>query len=528
MKNHLMINYKFSTILFSIIYLCTILNGFSQDKKPNILLIVVDDLNDYTGFLGGHPQVKTPNMDALAEEATVFTNAHTNAPICAPSRSSMLTGIYPHVSQNFWFDEWTGNKVLKNSKSIAQFMSDNGYGTYATGKLMHHRVNSEWEEYGVANDFGPYAFNGKKVVEHPSTPVEYYSNKNDELFMSLADIPNVKATDSTPGYNGWYDEKNKKPFKYVNDDNRDLLNDELSAEWAVNKLKSLDNSSSDKPFFMAVGFVRPHTPLVAPQKYFDMYPLETLKAPVIKKNDNEDTYYRTTFSWTMPWTTHYQELEASYNDIDYGLRKYVQAYLACVSFADDQVGKVLNTLRESRFDKNTVVILVSDHGYNIGEKDFLYKNNLWEESTRIPMIIRAPSIKGSKGKRISHPVSLIDIYPTIADFCNIKTSNTKNNLGKPLSGYSLKPFLENPKNPKWKGPNIALTVVRGDPKSSDPKKQSYSVRSEKYRYILYVNGKEEFYDHTNDAYEWTNLASDIKYAKTKADLKNQLHQLLNK
>ena len=520
-------NYNFLRILSSFFIFSIVFSSFSQEKKPNIILIVVDDLNDYTGFLGGHPQVKTPNMDALAKEGTVFTNAHSNSPICAPSRASMLTGIYPHVSQNFWFDDWTTNKVLQNSKSIAQFMGDNGYKTYATGKLMHHRVKQEWNEYGIENDFGPYAFNGKKVVKHPKMPAEYTNNKNDGLFMSLAEIPNVKPTNNTTGYKGWYDAKNRKPFKYINDENRDFLSDELSAEWAVEKLKSLEKSKTDTPFFMAVGFVRPHTPLVAPQKYFDMYPLETLKIPVIKKNDNEDTYYRTTFPWKMPWTLHYQELEASYNNIDDGLRKYVQAYLACVSFVDAQVGKVLNTLRKSCFNKNTVVILVSDHGYNIGEKEFLYKNNLWEESTKIPMIIRDLSIKKSEAKRINHPVSLVDIYPTIVDFADIKASNTKNNVGKPLSGFSLKRFLKNPEKPNWNGPDIALTVVRGKKKSIIPSEQSYSVRSVKYRYILYFNGKEELYNHTNDPYEWANLEANKEYASIKADLKNQMHQLLN-
>jgi arylsulfatase A-like enzyme len=277
---------------------------------------------------------------------------------------------------------------------------------------------------------------------------------------------------------------------------------------------------------MAVGFVRPHTPLVAPQKYFDMYPIETLKIPVIKENDNEDTYYRSTLKWA-PWAKHFEELEASYKSIDYGLRKYVQSYLACVSFADDQVGKVMDALRNSSFNENTVVVLVSDHGYNHGEKDFLYKNNLWEESTRVPMIIRAPSIKGSHGKRINHPVSLIDVYPTIIDFSNIKSLNTKNSNGKRLSGYSLKPFLENNDNFKWSGPEVALTVVRGKRKSNLPNEQSYSVRSEHYRYILYFNGKEELYDLTNDAYEWTNLAANKKYSQIKAQLNNQLHQLLD-
>ncbi|MEN8703397.1 MAG: sulfatase [Polaribacter sp.] len=504
-------------------------NVYAQkNKKPNIILIVVDDLNDYTGFLGGHPQVKTPNMDALANEGTVFTNAHTNAPICAPSRASMLTGIYPHVSKNYWFTNWTKNKTLSNSKSIAQFMGDNGYNTYATGKLMHHRVKSEWDEYGIENDFGPYAFNGKKVVKHPSMPAAYSDNKNDGLFMSLAEIPDVKPTNKTPGYKGWYDVKNRKPFRYNSDEDRDLMNDELSAIWALEKIKSLDVKNTEKPFFMAIGFVKPHTPLVAPQKYFDMYPLETLKIPVIKENDNSDTHYRSTFSWIPPWSKHFQELEASYDTIDYGLRKYLQAYMACVSFADDQIGKVLNTLRTSRFNENTVVILVSDHGYNMGEKDFLYKNNLWEETTKVPMIIRDLSIKNSKGKRINHPVSLIDVYPTIADFANIKSSNTKNSEGKPLSGFSLKPFLKNSKKSKWQGPDVALTVVRGKKKSLIPEEQSYSVRSKNFRYISYFNGKEELYDNKNDPYEWTNLASNKKYCKIKKELKFQMQKLLNR
>lgn len=497
-----------------------------DNKQPNVLLIMLDDLNDNIGFMGGHPQVQTPHMDALAEEGVVFANAHTNAPICGPSRASFLTGIYPHRSKNFWFDKWTKNPVLKNSKTLMRFMKDNGYLTLATGKLMHDREKSEWDEYGIENHFGPYAFDGKKPARHPSVPKEYYQNKNDGLYSSLADIPDVPASKDSKGYKGWFDAKNKKPFKYVNDENRDLLNDELTANWATNKIKELENKSDSKPFFLAVGFVRPHTPLVAPQKYFDKYPLETLKLPVIKKNDTDDTFYRSTFKWVAPWAKHYQDLEASYSNIDEGLRAYLQAYLACVSFADDQVGKVMNTLKNSKFNENTIVILVSDHGYNIGEKEFIYKNNLWEETTRIPMIIRAPNLQNNAGQKVDHPVSLIDVYPTIADLCNIDKTNIKNNEGALLSGYSMKPFLKNPKNGKWKGPDVALTVVRGNTKSNEPNEQSYSVRSKDYRYIRYVNGKEELYNHTNDPYEWTNLANNPKFKKIKKDLESQLDEIL--
>ena len=519
-------SFKISILVVVILFFSVNGSVAQNQKKPNVLLIMLDDLNDYVGFLDGHPQAQTPNMDALAKESVIFTNAHTNAPICAPSRSSMLTGIYPHKSKNFWFSKWTQNDILKNSKTLMQFMSDNGYQTFGTGKLMHDRVKSEWNEYGIENDFGPYAFDGKKAARHPSVPKEYYQNKNDGLFSSLADVPNVPASKNTNGYNGWYDIKNRKPFNYVNDENRDLLNDEKSANWAVSKITELENKKNSKPFFLAVGFVRPHTPLVAPQKYFDKYPLETLKLPILKENDIEDTYYRSTFKWTPAWAKHYEELKASYTNFDDGLRAYLQAYLACISFADDQVGKVITALKSSTLNDNTIVILVSDHGYNQGEKEFIYKNNLWEETTRIPMLIRSPKFKNNAGKKVNEPVSLIDIYPTIADLCNIEASNIKNENGALLSGFSMKPFLENPKNGNWQGPNVALTVVRGNFKSNEPDEQSYSVRSKNYRYIRYVNGKEELYDHTNDSYEWTNLAYNPKFKKVKKQLENQLDKLL--
>ena len=151
--------------------LLSIYSVFGQgSNQPNVLLIMLDDLNDYTGFLGGHPQVITPHMEALAEEGIAFTNAHTNAPICAPSRASMLSGIYPHVSRNYWFDPWYDNPVLQNSKSLPRFMADNGYLAYGTGKLMHHNQETDWTAFGNKDYFGPYPYNGKDRVGHPSVP----------------------------------------------------------------------------------------------------------------------------------------------------------------------------------------------------------------------------------------------------------------------------------------------------------------------------------------------------------------------
>ncbi|MGJ8695567.1 MAG: sulfatase [Verrucomicrobiaceae bacterium] len=500
----------------------------SYAEQPNVLLIMVDDLNDYTGYLGGHPQAITPNMDALAASGTRFVNAHTNAPICAPSRASLFTGVYPHTSHNYWFDEWNENEVLKNCKPLGQFMKDNGYQTYGTGKLMHTPYLDNWTEHGIDNYPGPFPFDGKKPTGHPSIPEPFRNlGQIDGVYASLADVPNVPASGDRPGHNGWVINW-RTPFKYVSEDDRDLMNDEIQANWTIERMQKLAKQKDDKPFFLAVGFIRPHTPLVAPQKYFDMYPLETLKLAPIKENDRDDTYFETILqSWTPKWYSHYSLMTESYEDVNEGLLKHLQAYLACVTFVDDQVGKVLDALEKSPFKDNTIVILASDHGYHQGEKQYLYKNSLWEEATRVPLIIRTPAIEGSAGQTIEHPVALIDIYPTIADLCGLADKDNKlNKNGVSLDGHSLKPFLKEGENAEWSGPDVALTMVMTPRPKEDPIEHSYAARSKDYRYISYVSGREELYDHTNDPREWTNQADNPQYAEIKAELKGQIEALV--
>lgn len=515
-------------IVFFAVLLSMSISG-QESERPNVLLIMLDDLNDFTGFLGGHPQVKTPHMDALAAEGISFINAHTNAPICAPSRASMLTGIYPHVSGNYWFDNWTSNTVLKNSKSLARYLRDNGYLSYGTGKLMHHKQLSDWTEYGHKDYFGPYPFNGVERCGHPSVPEPYrHIGINDGVYASLADVPNVPADSVSPGYNGWYDNRTQSRFRYVNGDDRDKLPDEVNADWASLKIRALDELNESRPFFLGVGFVRPHTPLVAPQKYFDMYPLDSLLLPTVLKNDKADCHYRSTFNGNFPpWSTHYYTLGESYDSIEAGLRAYLQAYLACVSFVDAQVGKVVDALRNSSFNDNTIVILTSDHGYAHGEKEWLYKNSLWEESTRVPMLVRVPGNEANAGRQCINPVSLIDVYPTIADLCRITADNRDNETGARLSGHSMQPFIENPLLGEWTGPDVALTLVKTrNWGNDDPSEQNYSVRSKHYRYTLYDNGAEELYDHRNDPYEWVNLADSASHAGVKAGLRAELKSLV--
>lgn len=496
----------------------------SAQEKPNVLMIVLDDLNNYVGVMEGHPQTKTPNIDKLAGEGILFTNAHSNVPICMPSRASFMNGISPITSKNWGFKNWLKNDILINSKSLPEYVRENGYKAYQTGKIFHNTKKGVWNEMGVVSDYGPMAYNGKKAALHPSCPEAMGElGPLDATFASLADVPTILATENAPGYKGWYNThwKTNSPFHYENENNRDKMTDEKSAKWFIQKINQLEQEEDSNPFFISVGFIRPHTPLVVPQKYFDMFPLETVQIPTLKENDRSDTKLAENTTKEPRGRTAYRTLTSSYSTKELALQKYVQAYLASVAFADDQVGKVLNALENSIFKENTMVVLFSDHGYNLGEKDYLFKYSLWEESTHVPLIIKHPDYGKNAGKKVDYPVSLVDIYPTIQDVCNLKGSTLINEKGAPLDGFSLKPFLKNPETKDWKGPEVALSVISSW-KSQNPSEQHLSVRSKYFRYIHYRNGAEELYDHRTDNYEWFNVANDKKYSETKKELKKLL------
>lgn len=531
------------------------LNG-QQLKAPNVLLIMVDDLNDYLGVFGGHPQAQTPNIDKLAASGTIFTNAHTNVPVCQPSRNSMFTGVFPHDSRDFGWTPHMKQAVLKNHKTFVELFKENGYLTLGTGKLLHKNDRKYWTEWGVPEgiNYGPHAYSGidekgKRIMGHSSVPDPFKSiNVVDGSFASFADTPVIPDGQGGTRETGWT--FGKKPFRYVNDDDRDLTPDEQHAQWVAKKLKQLETAGNTQPFFMGVGFVKPHTPLYAPQKYFDKFPLEDIEMPVIKENDSEDSYYTSVYPPSEMGLHYYQALKESYPNGDEGLRKFLQAYLACVSFVDDQIGVVLDALNNSPFKDNTIVVFTTDHGWQMGEKDYLYKNSPWDESTRVPMIIRDPQ-RSKPGKEVAHAVSLIDLYPTFIDLCNLEGSTVLKPSEAKLGGTSLKAFLEKPKTKKWGGTHGALTVLGAginQPieglgvnknkgalwhieilKDLDPSyvmQQNYSYRTENWRYILYRNGKEELYNHKKDAHAWHNLAEDPKYAKKKAALKEEVLTLL--
>lgn len=505
------------------------LNAQAENQKPNVLFIICDDLNDYLGAFNGHPQVKTPNIDRLSKSGFSFLNAHSNTPVCSPSRNSLFTGVYTHKSKDFGWTALKEQAVLKNNKTIMELFTENGYHVMGSGKLLHHHRKDLWHEWGVnINNYGPFAFNGTEPVGHPSVPKPFRDiGAVDGSFAPISSVPIFLDSISNGKRTGWVYDWEMNFMEYEDEQNRDLLPDEMHAEWAINRLKQMEIEQLDKPFFMGIGFVRPHTPLYAPKRFFDMFPIDKIELSQIRKGDVEDTYYKDIYPSKSKGLRYYRALKEAYgNDEELGLKHFLQAYLACVAFVDEQVGMVLDALEESKFNNNTIVVFTSDHGWQMGEKEYLFKNSPWQESIRVPLLVRAPNIKGNR--KVEHPVSLIDIFPTLIDLCNLEGNYRKNAMGGDLGGYSLKPFLNNEKEENWTGPHGALSVIGVGLNKEDPAKQTYTYSTKNWRYIKYLNGEEELYSLNDDPFEWENLANDSSIISIKKDLHRQMMEIINK
>lgn len=419
---------------------------FKEPEKPNIILIAVDDLNDWIGVLGGHPQAKTPNMDRLASRGILFSNAHCQAPVCNPSRASIMTSLYPSTSGIYFLNpDITDSPVASKNVVMPRRYEKEGYNVFAAGKLFH---------------------NAKGLNE---THIPNYAGQ----FGGFGPMPDEKIS-TYPGHPLWdwgaYPERD------------DQMPDYQIASWAEERLAE----NQKQPFWMGVGFYRPHVPQFAPQKWFDMYPLETLQLPKTIAEDLDDiSPYGIAItrekhvSPTHEWVTENEEW-----------KPLVQSYLACVSFVDEQVGRVLTALDNGDYGENTYVVLFSDHGFHIGEKERHAKRSLWEDGARVPLIIMGPGIP--KGKIIDKPVQLLDIYPTLLQLSHLE-SDPKH------EGNSLVPLLEN-MEAEW--PHYSRT-------SFGP--GNYAIVSERYRFIQYNDSSEEFYDHENDPNEWHNEIGNQDY-----------------
>jgi arylsulfatase A-like enzyme len=480
---------------------------------PNIVLIVCDDLNDYEGCYGGHPKAITPNIDRLSKRSVRFTNAHTNAPVCLPSRSSFCTGIYPHHSGLYGFKQSNTSPVFKIALTFSQYFSKNGYVTLGTGKIMHENNQGRYfDEYGILPDYGPHPTKGDgKFAFHPSMPPSLEEYGFDAIISPLSDVPRFSGEPTGKIVPGWMNPTSNSSFRYSTDQDRDLLCDELSADWSVKKIEKHGNEDHGKPYLMAVGFMKPHTPLTVPQKYYDMYPLDTMNNPPNKANDYDDIHEARRDRGRGGAI--YDGMIAHYGDE--GNRRYAQAYLACVTFVDEQIGKVLDAVELSKERDNTIIILTSDHGFHVGEKRMMWKNTLWGESTRVPLIVHVPAKPATAGAVCNKPVSLIDLYPTMRDYAGLDADTRKTKNSRPLDGFSLRPFIDDPDCKTWSGPDAALTTTTAWPQSIYPNRNNFSIRTERWRYTRYAEGSEELYDTDSDPNEWDNLAKDVAYAEVK-------------
>lgn len=537
------------SILVKICLSTSALIGFSFDsgnndseQKPNVLIIICDDLNDSVEGMGGHPQAITPNINSFMSEAVSFQNTHCNAPLCGPSRASLWTGIYPHKSGIIGYSQnrytWRDSPVLENAVTIFEHFSSNGYDVYTTGKIFHNNqhtakliqtLNGE-ESFQNNSSFGPSPWNGVSEtphVPHPSMKLPWGLNYF-ETVAPLSDVPNILPMPhkGIPGYSGW--RLNGKPFFFESIDNRDKMPDEISAQWAVEQLQK----DHEKPFFLTVGFVRPHCPWVVPDEFFNLFDSGSLISPPYLLNDTKDCGPLSPDRNEMhdEWTNRFSRLNKAYSNGE-GWQMWLRGYLASVAFVDSQIGKVLEALNTSRYKNNTIVVITSDHGFHMGEKNLLRKNTVWEESTRVPLIIKIPGNETNTNQSCLQPVSLIDLYPTLIDICRLPGEPNRSKNKQRLDGHSLLPFLKNPEETQWNGPEIALTAVTGTsivqtgeiPPVSE---QHYSVRSRDFRYILWADGFEELYDHRNDPFEWYNLTANPEYTKKKKELNEQLKELV--
>lgn len=416
----------------------------APSKKPNVLFIAIDDLNDWVGALQGHPQVKTPNIDRLARKGALFTNAHCQAPLCNPSRTSVLTGLRPSTTGVHGLAPWFRTLApLKDHVSLPQHFSNNGYKTLTTGKIFHDNngrrpTDSEFQIIGPAAGVGAR--------------------------------PTEKLIPPTPGGN--HPLMDWGTFPHTDPDKQDYT----VATWAVEQL----GGTFDSPFFLSVGFFLPHVPCYATQAWFDLYPEEGLQMPPVNRDDRKDT---PAFSWNLHWDL--PEPRLSWCESNQQWMPLVRSYLACISFVDSQVGRLLDALEKSEYRDNTLIVLWSDHGYHLGEKLITGKNTLWERSTRVPLIFAGPGIPA--GIVCDEPVELLDIYPTLAELCGLPSVPH-------LEGHSIVPLWTNPSS------------TREWPAITTHNQGNHAVRSKHWRYIRYADGSEELYNMRSDPNEWTNLA----------------------
>ncbi len=489
MKNF---NKKPAFILFIALFSQLILpSAFAQKstntaKKYNVLFIISDDLRPETGSYG-NAVIKTPNIDRIAKRGTQFNRAYAQYPLCNPSRSSLLTGRYPTQTKIYGNNDYF-RKTFPDWVTLPQYFKNNGYATLRSGKIFHGGIDDEvsWTEGGEPTD--------PAITERGKTPNVQPPRKSSE--------EDPDNEESAPA------QQNKKAS---NSDRIVILkgdgethDDYKAATRAINMMEKHKN----EPFFLAVGFVKPHSPPTAPQKFFDLYDVNKINLPV-------DFAVRPKAPQGFPEVS----IPARNTDLFIGrdaspeqAKEMTRAYYASTSFMDAQVGRVLDALEKNNLQDNTIIVFWGDHGYHLGEKGKWSKAySLFEIGLRVPFIIAVPRSKTQRSERL---VESLALYKTLAELCDLPKPP------KNIEGRSLTPLLENPKA-KWDFPAFSVMENHGV--------FGESVRYKNWHYAEYENGKlgAMLFDIERDPYELKNLAGDKKYAKIVSEMKKLLKQIPN-
>ena len=450
----------------------------AAEKKPDVVFIVVDDLNDWVGVMGGHPQTKTPNIDTLASQGVLFSNAHCNAPQCGPSRTSFLQGLYPRSTgkyfnstkrPDFFKDQPMSGITTQNPPEdpidFHKHFKSQGYRVVSGGKVAHDRVPE-----GIDATF-----------KRPKDLEGNWTDSKENLWGEGG--PHIHPDHETGDYK--------------------------VAQWAIGEWETV----TDKPLLMTVGFFRPHRPFNAPNAYFEKFPLESIQLPVRPEFDDLDDLpeygkalarsnaHKNLFE---PRTVHEQIL---YLGGDQEWKYMVQSYLACINYVDTQIGHFLAALKQNPRGRETVIVLTGDHGWDLGEKEHWCKAALWRNTTRVPYIVVAPGV-AEAGAVNNQPISHVDLYPSLCDFAGIPKP-------RHLEGQSILPLLKDPRAER------AAAFISYGPENT-------AAQSERYRYIRYEDGSEELYDHHKDPHEWTNLSKNPEYAAIKEQLKARVMDFQHK
>jgi arylsulfatase A-like enzyme len=420
----------------------------AEARRPNVLFIAVDDLNHWVGHLGRNEQVRTPHIDRLAQRGVTFTRAYCAAPACNPSRAALMSGLRPSTT-GVYDNPTDWRPHIAEALTLPTHFRKHGYFVAGAGKIYHGRFNrpGEWDDY-LQREGGD---------------------------------PQPRGPDTGVG-----------GIRFAPLDGRDEeMQDYRITSWVIDQLER----KHDRPFFLACGLHKPHMPWNVPRKYYDMYPLEKIQLPPVRETDLEDIP-PAGVRMARPAGDHAAMLKSG------RWKEAVRGYLAAISFADAQVGRLIDALDRSPYRDNTVVVLWGDHGWHLGEKQHWRKFALWEEATRAPLVWVAPGVT-KPGGVCDRTVDLMSLYPTLADLCGLP-------IPQHVEGRSLRSLLADPAAP-WEQP--ALTTHGYG---------NHAVRTERWRYIRYRDGGEELYDETKDPFEWTNLAGKPEFARVKTELARHL------